>query len=430
MCDSGSVNGEAWPESLPLLALAYGSLSLEQPLRRLVEAAQGVCRILWVLPFDHKETRTALRLSKAQGDIDGDVVDASKMSPSEAAQAIAAHHPQGITCFIDETILWTAGVADLLGMLFHAPRTAERLTDKLHQRIALAEYGLPTPDFWDPDDLVADDALAAMLHSAQFPLVLKPRHGTASRDAETLTSEKDLRRFLAKQDHGRMLIESYIPDPTTPCTGEGNAPYVSVEILVSAGVVSVLGVTGRSPLAEPFRETGTYFPADVSEETRASFARAAVAATRAIGITSGVLHVEVKSTDEGPVIVEVNGRPGGAGITEFVKRAHGLDLIALAMRVALGERIVYKSLPLPSEVLFFFYVQPDARLNRITAIEGLDAARLIPGVEQVTAGKHVGDAFSWRDGSLANVATVTGAAPDHDSARRIRAEVLSTIKIK
>jgi biotin carboxylase len=426
------VNAETRSRTLPLLAVVYGSLSLEQPIRRLAEAAHRVGRILWVLPFDHKDSRAALRLSKAQGDIDGDILDVSGMTPSEAAEAIGAHHPQGITCFIDETIAWTAEVADLLGLPFHTPRTAVRLTDKLHQRMALAEYGLRTPGFWNPDDLVADDddAVAAVVRSAPFPLVLKPRRGTSSQDTETIGSESELRRVLTAHDHGRMLIESYIPDPTTPCTGAGSAPYVSVEILVSDGVVSVLGVTGRMPLAEPFRETGQYFPADTTAEARASFAEAATAATRALGITTGVLHVEVKCTDDGPVIIEVNGRPGGGSTCDFIQRAHGLDLIALTMRVALGVRIVYESLPLPREVLFRLDVQPDARLRRITAIEGLDAALRIPGVEQVTAGMEVGDAFSWRRGTFARVAVVTGAAPDHESARRARAEVLSTIKIE
>jgi len=423
------VNGEARPESLPLLALVYGSLSLEQPLQRLAAAAEGVCRILWVLPFDRKDSRTAVRLSKAQGKIGGEIVDASKMSPSEAAAAIGVHHPRGITCFIDETIAWTAEVAELLGLPFHTPRSAERLTDKLQQRVALAEYGLPTPDFWNPDDLVADDALATMLQSLQFPLVLKPRRGTSSQDTETLRSEKDLRRVLPTHGRGRMLIESYIPDPTVTCTGAGSAPYVSVEVLVSAGVVSVLGITGRMPLAEPFRETGQYFPADATPEAAASFADAAAAATRALGITVGVLHVEVKCTDLGPVVIEVNGRPGGGSTCDFMMRAHGIDLIELTMRVALGEQMVYERLPLPPQVLFRLDVQPDARLRRITAIEGLDAALEIPGVEAVTAGMNVGDSFSWRDGTFARVAVVTGVASDHESAGRIRARVLSTIKI-
>jgi len=414
-------------ESLPLLAIVYGSLSLEQPLRDLAAAAEGVARILWVLPFPHKSSRTAARVARAHGDITGDILDASAMSPTQAAEALAAHHPDGITCFIDETIMWTAEVADLLGLPFHSPIAAARLTDKLQQRIALSEHGLPTPDFWDADDLMAE-AGHAEPRAADFPLVLKPRRGTSSQDTETLRSMDELRRAVAAHEPGRMLVEGYIPDPTTP-TADGSAPYVSVEVLVSAGDISALGVTGRMPLAPPFRETGQYFPADTTDRARASLAEAAVAAVRAIGVTNGVLHVEVKRTDRGPVVIEVNGRPGGGSTCDFMRRAHDIDLVQLTMRVALGEHVAYPSLPRPREVFFRLDVQPDARLRRITAIEGIDAARRIPGVEQVTVGMNVGDAFSWRNGTFTRVAVVTGVAPDHAAARSTRAAVLSTIRI-
>ncbi|WP_169514914.1 ATP-grasp domain-containing protein [Humibacter albus] len=426
-----SAVGEAVEDrALPLLALVYGSLSLEQPLQRLAEASQGVCRLLWVLPFDRKDSRSALRLLRAEGEIRGDVVNASALSPAEAADAVHEYHPDGIACFIDETIAWTADVAQRLGLPFHSPEAADRLTDKLQQRLALTQHGLRTPAFWDADALTDDDALADVGRSAGYPVVLKPRRGTSSQDTEAIASESDLRAAVAARVPGRMLVESFIPDPTVPCTGRGSAPYVSVEVLVSAGTASVLGVTGRTPLAEPFRETGQYFPADTTAEAAEAFAEAATAAAEALGITTGVLHVEVKCTDLGPVVIEVNGRPGGGSTGDFMKRAHGIDLITLAMRVALGERIAYESLPLPSEVLFRLDIQPDARLRRITAIDGLDEVLRIPGVEQVTPDLSVGDAFSWRKGTFSRVAVVTGAAPDHDSAQRIRTEVLSTIKIE
>jgi len=424
------VNPEAAPDSLPLLAIVYGSLSLEQPLRRLAEAAHGACRILWVLPFDRKDSRTAARMMKARGEIDGDIIDASKLTTDEAAETIRAYHPQGITCFIDETIVWTAEVAERLGLTFHSPHTAECLTDKLKQRIALAEYGLQTPPFWNPDDLEIGNDIAEVVRSAGLPLVFKPRRGTSSKDTAPLQSVADLEQAITTHEHGRMLIEGYIPEPTQPCTGTGSAPYVSVEVLVADGVTSVLGVTGRMPLAEPFRETGQYFPANMTADAMASAAEVATKAGQALGITSGVLHVEVKCTDAGPVVIEVNGRPGGGSTSDFLVRAYDLDLVRLTMRVALGERLTYTDLPEPDNVLFRLDVQPDARLTRITAIEGIDAVRRIPGVEQVTQGMAAGDALSWRDGTFSRVAVVTGAAPDHETAQKIRAQVLSTIRIE
>ena len=45
-------------------------------------------------------------------------------------------------------------------------------------------------------------------------------------------------------------------------------------------------------------------------------------ATKAVGVTIGCLHIEIKLTDQGPVVIEVNGRPGG-GMSEMLERTLG-----------------------------------------------------------------------------------------------------------
>jgi len=402
---------------------------MEQPLRHLIEASTGVCRPLWVLPFDRKGSRSALRLLKAQGELGGDVLDASKMSASEAAEALGERRPHGIVCLIDETIMWTAEVANRIDLPFHTLPTATQLTDKFEQRTALRAYGLPTPDFWKAED-VADEGVAAdVMRKAGFPVVLKPRRGTSGRDSEPLRSEQALREAAAAVEPETMLIEAYIPDPTTAVVGPGSAPYASVELAVSDGVISVFGVTGRTPLAEPFRETGQIFPADVDPATRSALIDAASAATRALGITNGVLHVEIKITDDGPVVIEVNGRPGGLRLREIVKRATGVDLIQLEMRLALGERFAYTDVETRPGVDFMYLVQPNMNLRRITSVDGLDAVRAIPGVERVVPGIAQGSAFSWRTGTLSFAAEISGTAADHEAARRIRDQVLASVVV-
>jgi biotin carboxylase len=243
-------------------------------------------------------------------------------------------------------------------------------------------------------------------------------------------SESELRTALSAVTAGQTLVEGFIPDPSTPRTGPGSAPYASVELLISKGTASVLGATGRAPLAPPFRETGFYFPADVAPETEAELRDAAIAAAHALGIEQGALHVEIKCTDTGPVTIEVNGRPGGHAVSPLLKRGLGIDTLRLAMRVAVGEHVVYDETPETDEVVFRFDVQPHAGLRHITSVDGLEQVQAIPGVEQVMRGTAAGDDYSWKDGTLGYVAAVLGAAPDHNAAYRIRDEVLAQIAIE
>ena len=128
-------------------------------------------------------------------------------------------------------------------------------------------------------------------------------------------------------------------------------------------------------------------------------------------------------------MIEVNGRPGGHAVHPLLRRALGIDTVRLAMRVAVGERVVLGALPVPEDVCFRLDVQPDASLRTITAVDGLEAVLDIPGVEQVVRGIGPGDEFSWRNGTLGFAAAVIGTAPDHQTARRIRDDVLDRVAI-
>lgn len=409
---------------VPRLAVVYAGSAGDHSPMRFAEAAEGVCSLVWVIPADVAEDRATLRFLRRLGD----VVDVAGMSSAQAADAILALAPDGIACFTDKYLCWTADVAGLLGLVFYDRPTADRLSDKLVQRKSLRDNGLPTPRFWNIDDLVDERVIRAVIDSG-FPLVLKPRRGTSSQDMERINAEDQLRAAVATSEPGRMLVEGYIPDPTTPQSGGGSAPYVSAELLVSRGVVTVMGITGRTPLAAPFRETGFLFPADVQPGLAVALTAAARRAVEALGVESGVLHVELKCTDDGPVVIEVNGRPGGAGVHFLIRRALGIDTVQLAMRVAVGEQVVLGGLAAPDGVAFRFDVQPDARFRTITAVEGLDAVLQISGVEQVVRGVGPGDEFSWRSGTLGYAAAVLGVAPDHPTARRIRDEVLDRVAI-
>jgi len=112
---------------------------------------------------------------------------------------------------------------------------------------------------------------------------------------------------------------------TTTCRGEPGA----------AGEISHVAVTGRFPMAEPFRETGFFIPADLPQAHLEGALEVATAALRALGVRAGDCHTEIKFTPSGPQVIEVNGRLGG-GIPEMLFHASGVSLLRLSMRVALG----------------------------------------------------------------------------------------------
>lgn len=413
-------------DRLPVLAVILDSPSREFFPLTYVEAASGACRPLWVLLRDDAETALYARILRRSGE----VVDVSGMPVPQAAAAIAAHAPDGIVAFNEANVPWTAEVAEQLGLPYHSRRTAAQLADKWEQREALRTHGLATPGFWDVQALKEDGGLLdTVAVDAAYPLILKPRVGRSSRDMVRIPDAASLRALVAAPLHEPMVVEEFIPDPTRSQTGADNAFYVSVEVLVSHGTVSALGVTGRHPLVEPFREAGLFFPAEVSDELHRSLTDTATAAVQALNIEFGVLHVEVKVTDAGPVVIEMNPRPGGSALPDMLQHAFGFNIFLVAMRIALGEHVVYRDLPRPADVGYSVYVLPAAGIHHITDVRGIETLSAIDGVDSVIPKRGAGDDIDPHEGMMEYIVRVSGTAPDHDSRRRARERILAQVVV-
>jgi biotin carboxylase len=417
------VTGAPPHDSLPRLAYVVHPGSFAT--LALFEASRGLCELLWVVDSGELDA-TEVRLLRRTGT----VLDVAGLGVGDAADQIATLGPVGILSLADDKLRWTASVAERLGLAFHSPSTALALTDKLAQRQCFRDAGLRAPRSWV---VSGPDALASLEPQPTFPAVLKPRLGEGSRDTVPIASFEELTAAITQPSFGassgrEFVLEEYIGDATEPLGGDGFAGYVSVESFVERGAITHLAVNGRFPMAYPFRETGFFIPGAVDEPLRGQVQSVAAAAAVAVGVTTGCLHTEVKLTDSGPIIIEVNGRIGG-GVPEMLDAAAGIKFLGLAMRLGLGLEVTV-STPVDFErVAYLFYVHAPAKLGEVTSVDGLEAVRAYPGVEEVVLRRGPGTAVDWREGNHGHVASVFGTAADHDELRRTYAFVIETIEI-
>jgi len=379
---------------------------------KIAGAAASVCDLVWVLDSSKLEDPQMLILIRKLGTI----VDVSGMSEDEAAEALRPCQPQGLVAYADHLIPVASSLAMRLGLDFHDGAVTGRLVDKWTQRQALQDAELPVPRFAlvppDPTPAAIDD-LATRVN---FPVVLKPRRGTHSKDTLMVTDIADFRALLADQptltsDPDRpMILEEYLRDLAPP-DSSAFANYVSVESVVTRGTISHIAVTGRFPPAKPFRETGFLIPSTLSSSQTNEVRDVASRAIEALGVQSGLLHIEIKLTPDGPRVIEVNGRLGG-GIPEMVALAAGIDLYELSLRVALGEHVVFDDLVPTDRVGYILSPQPPQWARRVVSVDGLDRLGEHPGVETITLNRQPGDAIDWRKGNFEFVFSVLGAAPD------------------
>ncbi|HTD08000.1 MAG TPA: ATP-grasp domain-containing protein [Solirubrobacteraceae bacterium] len=438
----------------PRLAFVYHPRSFGT--MAIAEAADGICQLIWVIDTSDPEISSMARLLRRLGD----VVDVAGLSLGDAAAAIAAARPDGILALADSLLLWTARIADRLKLPFLSPEIAGRLTDKHEQRLALQRAGVPVPGFWpvpDRDRQADGDAWEAFEHAVSFPAILKPRRGEGSRDVVRVDSLDELHAQLAdvvaagasaatdgasavadERPAGtdgtaapasdELVLEEYLRD-RPEAAGQPFADYVSVESVVSDGHVSHLAITGRFPPAQPFRETGFFIPCAFDQDQCAAIAEMATAAVQAIGLQRGALHTEVKLTPDGPRVIEVNGRIGG-GVPEMLIDATGVEFLPMAIRIALGEQIVFDSMPACTQIGYLLYVQAPSSMHTITAVQGLDELRVRPGVEEVVLNRGPGRSVDWRAGNHGHVFSVRGSVASHQQLRSIEQHATREVQIQ
>lgn len=385
----------------PLLAVVHdvGSAS---PLM-VLSAARRICDVVFVC--DLRQERVAASIATADGH--ARILDIGGRTWQGALGAIASAAPDGVVTFSEYQLDLTSRIATALGLPFHGRATAAVLTDKLAQRRALARAAVDAT----PCALVHGDGAAA-LAAVGLPAVIKPRRGAGSADTIRVDTHEDFRAAVAALPRDRAFVAERLLAGDPAVAGRSCGDYVSVEsVTTPAGGSRQVCVTGKFPLAPPFRETGMFLPSTLSERAESAVLALERAALRALGVRHGVTHTEIKLTADGPRVIEVNGRLGGY-VPEILRRATGVDLVAIALQVALGREPAVAA-PTFRDVTYQLFVTPPADAGTLVALDGLEAAAALPHVRRVDLRARPGQPLDWRHGTEGHLGVVYGSAPDH-----------------
>jgi biotin carboxylase len=378
---------------------------------RLREATRGLCDPIWLIDAQDPAALAVLPILQRSGP----VVQTLGMAVEDVAASLRPLKPDGLATFYDTGMAHVAAVAQALGLPFHGVHAARALEDKYHQREALRAGGLPTPAVVAIPAGTDQSTLNDLSAQVSYPAMFKPRRASGSWHTFRVDSEVELHERLAELGGElleEMILEGYLPDGPEMPGGGFEADYVSVETVAVGGELTHLAITGRFPLAEPFRETGFFIPSTLEGDLAQSVLEVAGQALTAVGVHTGCTHTEVKLTAEGPLVIEINGRIGG-GVPEMLKLSSGIDMIQLAMRAALTMDLGVSAMPMTHGVAYRFFFQPPATARRLLSMSGLDELRRQSGVEDVYLHVSPGSELDAADGTRTYLFAVVGAAVDH-----------------
>jgi biotin carboxylase len=396
---------------------------------QIVNAVGDCCDLIWVVDSSRAEPIGPMlpRL--------GTVVDIAGLDPDAANEKVARFEPEGIVAFSDSQLATASLIAAGLGLRFNRPEVTALFLDKYEQRRALRAADITVPNFIAIPAGSSAASIRELAADVTFPAVLKPRFGCGSRDTSHVTSAAELIAGLQSVQASRTAAEEdYLAEEYIPGIVDSEAPpfadYVSVESVSVAGCTRHVGVTGRFPLAEPYRETGNFTPSPLSPHDKRAVKALAGRVLAALGVEYGCFHTEIKLTPTGPRVIESNARVGGGGIDDIFVMTSGDSLLRLAALAALGLESPGSRSRRKHAVAYQLFVQPPRLAHRLIRMDGLEQVTALPGVAQISINRRAGDETDWHQGSQGYVLSVRGLVSDHEALSTLRSRVLEKLVLE
>lgn len=334
--------------------------------------------------------------------------------------AAREYHINGImTLASDMPMQAVAAVCEDLGLKGVSSDTAYKATNKAEMRKCFKQHGVPSPEFHIvstmPEYLEAIEGFTSAF-------IVKPADNSGSRGIRLVddisNKESIVEAFNYSKQYsrdGRILVEEYL-----------DGSEFSVETMSVDGECHVIQITDKLTSGAPyFVELGHTQPSAYSDAIKQEIMSVAKAGIKALGISYGPSHTEIKLTKNGPKIVEIGARLGGDCITtHLVPLSTGVNMVEANIRIALGEKPDLTHPFAKGSAIRFF----TANEGVLKSVFGLDSVREIPGVIDVKMMKQIGDTIPPLRNSLDRLGYVIAQADTRDEAAQICELALQNIK--
>ena len=309
-------------------------------------------------------------------------------SPEAVLENVSDVEIDGVlTVQAERAVPMVAAIAEALGLPGVGVETARLMTNKLAMRSRLAEAGIPQPRFATvrtPDE--ARDAAAEV----GFPAVLKPADSAG---------QVGLARIESPDDAAASVVAAVAASPSGEAVLEEFVEGTEMNGIVVVQDGKVLSTILCDRLRPPGRGFGVswlhVYPPTPERTQLAEAERIADEAVRALGLRTGIGFPQILARPEGGVaVVECAARIGGM-MAEHLLHAFGIDLLEVALRLALGEPVtrehVRPRFERPVAIRFLTADPGTLTAGRVTRVGPLDDVLAAPGVLAAEIYSEVGE---------------------------------------
>jgi hypothetical protein len=254
---------------------------------------------------------------------------------------------------------------DRLGIPGMGADTARNFRDKSRMKDVLRSAGLPCAEHVLA---VSRSEAEAFADRVGFPLVIKPPTGSGARGAFRVQTLDQLRASLATHSPSAerpTLIEEFV-------TGDEH----SFDSISLGGRIVWHSINHYAPsplevLREPWIQWCVLLPREVDSQHYEEIRRVSGAALGALGMHTGLSHMEWFLRADGSVAIsEVGARPPGAQFTTLISWAHDFDLYAAWARLMIRDEFEPRPRPYAAGAAYL-RGQGHGRVARVRGVERL-----------------------------------------------------------
>ena len=306
---------------------------------------------------------------------------------------------------------------DIPGMGVHA---AEQFRDKARMKAVFTDAGIPCARNQRAD---SPDEVRTIMQHWSGPVVVKPLAGMGAQNTFRIDDREVLERWLAHSPpspNAPVLLEEFL-------VGE---EYSFESVVVDDELVwHSIGRYDPTPLTvleNPWIQWAVVLPRTIDGDEFAEIREVGARAVRALGLSTGLSHMEWFRRPDGSVAIsEVGARPPGAQIASLMSWAHNADLYA-----GWANLVVHGTFDPPERrySVGAAYLRAQGGGQRITSVTGIDNVSaethaLVVEAELPSIGRPPADTYEG-DGYVIVRADTT------DEVDRAIGEIVSTIRVE
>lgn len=251
------------------------------------------------------------------------------------AAKLEQNHYDGIITICDYYIPMVSLIAQEFSLPQAFSGNAYNECNKAYVRHQIERAGLNNAKF---AAVTSHHAAIEAADSIGYPLVVKPSDLASSAFVKLVNDPQELAAAITDIHNFDVNFREQKRDKVCLLEERLIGPEYSVEAYTFNGKTTVIGVTDKSLTGFPyFIEDGHMFPANIPSDLEEDIIAYVKDVLHAVGHDHGISHTEVKVTDDGIKLIEVNPRPGGNFIAELIGLVTNIDILELHINFALGK---------------------------------------------------------------------------------------------